>query len=70
MSNVNTGDLLNVHDFSPDRDRSARIDVEAVHTNQYNTMTNNSYHFEEPKMTQEPEAVPQCELELVYLLHM
>lgn len=60
MSNVNTGDLLNVHDFSPDHDRSARIDVEAVHTNQYNTMTTNtSYNFEEPKMTQEAEAAPQ-----------
>ncbi|KAG6442888.1 protein YIPF1 [Manduca sexta] len=61
MTNVNTGELLNFQDYSPEHnDRSARIDVEAVHSNPYNnTMSTTSYNYEEPKMTQEPEAVPQ-----------
>ncbi|KOB76337.1 Protein YIPF1 [Operophtera brumata] len=60
MSNVNTSDLLNFQDYSPEHnDRSARIDVEAVHTNQYNnTMTNPNYTYEEPTVNEEPEATP------------
>ncbi|XP_028167497.1 protein YIPF2 [Ostrinia furnacalis] len=61
MSNVNTGELLNFQDYSPEHnDRSARIDVEAVHTNQYSSsMANPNYSFEEPKVAAEPEVVPQ-----------
>ena len=61
MANVNTGELLDFQDYSPDHNnRSARIDVEAVHTNQYNnTMSNPNYSFEEPKAIDEPEAAPQ-----------
>uniref|UniRef100_A0A1E1W2L8 Protein YIPF n=1 Tax=Pectinophora gossypiella TaxID=13191 RepID=A0A1E1W2L8_PECGO len=64
MSNVNTGELLNFQDYSPEHnDRSARIDVEAVHTNQYtNSMSNPNYSYEpydEPKVTEELEAPPQ-----------
>lgn len=60
MSNVNTSDLLNFQDYSPEHnDRSARIDVEAVHTNQYNnTMSNPNYTYEEPTAIEEPEAAP------------
>ncbi|CAG4994289.1 unnamed protein product [Parnassius apollo] len=58
MSNVHTGELLNFQDYSPEHnDRSARIEVEAVHTNQY--MSNPNYGFEEPKNVDEPEAAPQ-----------
>ncbi|CAK1589347.1 unnamed protein product [Parnassius mnemosyne] len=60
MSNVHTGELLNFQDYSPEHnDRSARIEVEAVHTNQYNTMSNPNYGFEEPKNVDEPEAASQ-----------
>ncbi|XP_026751729.2 protein YIPF2 [Galleria mellonella] len=61
MSNVNTGQLLNFQDYSPEHnDRSARIDVEAVHTNQYsNSMSNPNYDYEEPKIAEETEAAPQ-----------
>ncbi|XP_013144840.1 PREDICTED: protein YIPF2 [Papilio polytes] len=60
MTNVNTGELLNFQDYSPEHnDRSARIEVEAVHTNQYNNMSNPTYGFEEPKNIEEPQAVPQ-----------
>lgn len=61
MSNVNTGELLNFQDYSPEHnDRSARIDVEAVHTNQYtNSMANPNYSFESPQVADEPEAAPQ-----------
>lgn len=61
MTNVNTGELLDFQDYSPDHNnRSARIDVEAVHTNQYNNMMSNpNYNFDEPKITEEPEATPQ-----------
>lgn len=48
MSNVNTGELLDFQDYSPEHNRSARIDVEAVHTNQYNN-SNPSYEYVEPK---------------------
>ncbi|XP_068623155.1 protein YIPF2 [Battus philenor] len=59
MANVNTGELLNFQDYSPEHnDRSARIEVEAVHTNQYN-MSNPNYGFEEPKNVDEPQAAPQ-----------
>lgn len=68
MSNVNTGELLNFQDYSPEHnERSARIDVEAVHTNQYNnTMSNQSYNnpnynFDEPKVAEETQATPKCE---------
>lgn len=62
MSNVNTGELLDFQDYSPDpNERHARIDVEAVHTNQYNnTMSNPNYTYEEPKPIDEPEVLPQC----------
>lgn len=60
MANVNTGELLNFQDYSPEHnERSARIDVEAVHTNQYNnSMSNSSYSYEEPKIVEEPQAAP------------
>lgn len=59
---MNTGELLNFQDYSPEHnnDRSARIDVEAVHTNQYtNSMSNPNYTYEEPKMIEEPQEAPQ-----------
>ncbi|KAL4702135.1 hypothetical protein ACJJTC_019411 [Scirpophaga incertulas] len=63
MSNVNTGELLNFQDYSPSpehNDRSARIDVEAVHTNQYtSSMSNSNYGFEEPKVIEEPTSPTQ-----------
>lgn len=62
MANVNTGELLDFQDYSPEHNssRTARIDVEAVHTNQYNnTMSNPNYNFDEPKAIEEPEAAPQ-----------
>ncbi|OWR55237.1 protein YIPF2 [Danaus plexippus] len=62
MANVNTGELLNFQDYSPEHNgRSARIDVEAVHTNQYNNVvTNSNYTFEEPKtVVEEQETAPQ-----------
>ncbi|CAB3225552.1 unnamed protein product [Arctia plantaginis] len=61
MSKVNTGELLDFQDYSPEHNnRTARIDVEAVHTNQYNnTISNPNYAFEESKITEEPEAPPQ-----------
>ncbi|RVE52292.1 hypothetical protein evm_003082 [Chilo suppressalis] len=62
MNNVDTGELLNFQDYSPEHnDRSARIDVEAVHTSQYSSsMSNPNYAFEEPKIpTDEPVAAPQ-----------
>lgn len=61
MSKNDTADFLAYQDYFPEpNDRSARIDVEAVHTNQYNnTMSNPNYDFEEPKVVEEPEAVPQ-----------
>ncbi|KAJ2945096.1 hypothetical protein O0L34_g9152 [Tuta absoluta] len=64
MSNVNTTDLLNFQDYSPERnDRSARIDVEEVHTSSYhNSMSNPNYNpnytYEEPKQAEETEAAP------------
>lgn len=60
MSKVNTGELLDFQDYSPEHNnRTARIDVEAVHTNQYNnTISNPNYAFEESKITEEPEAPP------------
>lgn len=69
MSNVNTGELLDFQDYSPEHNnRSARIDVEAVHTNQYNnTVTNPSYNFEQPNIIEEPEAAPQCEILLSFI---
>lgn len=62
MSNVHTGELLNFQDYSPEHnERSARIDVEAVHTNQYNNpMSNSSYSYEEPKVVEEPQSATQC----------
>lgn len=63
MNNVQTGELLNFQDYSPEHnDRSARIDVEAVHTNQYNnTMPNSNpnYTYEEPKINEEQQAPSQ-----------
>ncbi|XP_013195607.2 protein YIPF2 [Amyelois transitella] len=64
MANVNTGQLLNFQDYSPEHnnDRSARIDVEAVHTNQYNSaMSNPNYDFGpgEPKIEEEDPVKPQ-----------
>lgn len=66
MTNVNTGELLNFQDYSPEHnERSARIDVEAVHTNQYNnTMSNSSYNnpnynFDEPKAAEETLETPK-----------
>ena len=61
MSNVHTGELLNFQDYSPEHnERSARIDVEAVHTNQYNNpMSNSSYSYEEPQVVEEPQAASQ-----------
>lgn len=61
MSNVHTGELLNFQDYSPEHnERSARIDVEAVHTNQYNNpMSNSSYSYEEPQVVEVPQAVSQ-----------
>ncbi|GBP76224.1 Protein YIPF1 [Eumeta japonica] len=60
MSNVQTGQLLSFQDYSPEHnDRSARIDVEAVHTNQYtNTQTDPNFGYEEPRMNAET-AAPQ-----------
>ncbi|XP_050672969.1 protein YIPF1 [Leptidea sinapis] len=54
MSYVNTGDLLNFQDYSPEHNRTARIDVEAVHTNQYNS-GNSNFNYEEPKIVTEDE---------------
>ncbi|CAG9133055.1 unnamed protein product [Plutella xylostella] len=50
MSNVKTGELLSFQDYSPEHNApSARIDVEAVHSNQYNnTMSSQNYTYEEP----------------------
>lgn len=61
MNNVDTGELLNFQDYSPEHnDRSARIDVEAVHASQYSSsMSNPNYAFEEPKTVEEPTAAPQ-----------
>lgn len=59
MSNVHTGELLNFQDYSPEHnERTARIDVEAVHTNQYNNsnISNQNYSFDET-----PGAVPEAE---------
>lgn len=68
MSNINTGELLNFQDYSPEHnERSARIDVEAVHTNQYNNTVSNpsynnpNYNFDEPKAAEEPLESPKCE---------
>ncbi|CAH2263852.1 jg21589 [Pararge aegeria aegeria] len=59
MTHVNTGDLLNFQDYSPEHnERSARIDVEAVHTNQYNTMSTSNYNYEEPTPVEEQETQP------------
>ncbi|CAK1542772.1 unnamed protein product [Leptosia nina] len=59
MSNVNTGELLNFQDYSPEHNRSARIDVEAVHTNQYNN-ANTSYDYVEPKpVVDDEEPIPK-----------
>lgn len=61
MTHVNTGELLNFQDYSPEHnERSARIDVEAVHTNQYNTMSTSNYNYEEPKPVVEEET-PQAQ---------
>ncbi|XP_023941775.1 protein YIPF1 [Bicyclus anynana] len=60
MTHVNTGDLLNFQDYSPEHnERSARIDVEAVHTNQFNTMSTSNYNYEEPKPVEEEETTPK-----------
>ncbi|XP_072945439.1 protein YIPF2 [Epargyreus clarus] len=60
MAKPPTGELLDFQDYSPEHDRSARIDVEAVHTNQYNSsMSNSNYAYEEPKEVQEEQAPPQ-----------
>ncbi|XP_045778340.1 protein YIPF1 [Maniola jurtina] len=61
MTHVSTGELLNFQDYSPEHnERSARIDVEAVHTNQYNTMSTSNYNYEEPipKPVEEEETPP------------
>lgn len=60
MANINTGELLNFQDYSPEHnDRSARIDVEAVHTNQYtNSLSNPNYTYEEPKGIEEEQQLP------------
>lgn len=59
MTNINTGELLNFQEYSPQHnDRSARIEVEAVHTNPYSGISNQNYGFEEPKLNQEDEAPP------------
>lgn len=67
MTNVNTGELLNFQEYSPQHnDRSARIEVEAVHTNSYNSgMSNPNYGFEEPKNNQEEDVPPPCKLILI-----
>lgn len=70
MANVNTGELLNFQDYSPEHnERSARIDVEAVHTNQFsNSMANPNYSFENPQTVNEPEATPQSKYLLLHLV--
>lgn len=64
MSNVHTGELLNFQDYSPEHnERTARIDVEAVHANQYNNsnISNQNYSFDEtPGAVPEAETQPQC----------
>lgn len=77
MSSVKTGDLLSFQDYSPEHnsDRSARIEVEAVHSNQYNTTpnytsttgysntsgfnSNPNYEYGSSPPADEPEAQPQ-----------
>ncbi|XP_045504642.1 protein YIPF2 [Colias croceus] len=59
MSNVNTGELLNFQDYSPEHNRSARIDVEAVHTNQYTIPSTQSYDYVEPKPVSEDQETPK-----------
>lgn len=44
-TNIKTGDLLSFQDYSPDNDRSARIEVEAVHGNTYGNPTTTSVNF-------------------------
>ncbi|XP_073954273.1 protein YIPF2 [Choristoneura fumiferana] len=62
MSSIKTGELLNFQDYSPEHnDRSARIEVEAVQSHQYNSaMSNPNYTYDEPKLPDdEPQAAPQ-----------
>lgn len=62
MANVRTGDLLSFNEYSPEHNnRSARIEVEAVHTNHYNTssMSNPNYNYVDERQTvEEEESVP------------
>lgn len=65
MSTIKTGELLNFQDYSPEHnDRSARIEVEAVQSHQYNSaMSNPNYTYDEPKLTDdEPQAAPQSKV--------
>lgn len=68
MANVKTGELLSFHEYSPEHsDRSARIEVEAVHTNQYSSsMANPNYTYDE-ETNQNDNSLPTSQCKFLFL---